>query len=124
MKESFIVFVDQHCVPYLLVWSLIGVQLIALGGDVVPSHEAQAQRLLSWHFIVVSVLITQCISLLKSFKLSVTVLEILNVLLTVLLLFCRIHIDQPSPFGETLQQILLLATHRFKLLGQVLVFNY
>lgn len=124
MKESFIVFVDQHCVPYLLVWSLIGVQLIALGGDVVPSHEAQAQRLLSWHFIVVSVLITQCISLLKSFKLSVTVLEILNVLLAVLLLFCRIHIDQPRPFGETLQQILLLATHRFKLLGQVLVFNY
>lgn len=102
MKERFIVFVHQHCVSYLLIWSLIGVKLITLGSDVVPSHEAQAQRLLSWHFIVVSVLITEYISLLKIFKLSVTVLEILNVLLTLLLLFFRIHIDQPSPFVKTL----------------------
>jgi len=117
MKESFVIFVHQHCVSYLLIWFLIGVKLITLGSDVVPSHEAQAQRLLSWHFIIVSVLITEYVSLLKVFKLFVTVLEILNVLFTILLLFCRIHVDQLSPFVKTLHQILLFTTRGFKLLG-------
>ena len=115
MKESFVIFVHQHCVSYLLIWFLISVELIALGSDVVPSHEAQAQRLLSWHFIIVSILITEYVPLLEVLKLSVTVLEILNVLIAILLLFLRIHVHQLRPFVKTLHQILLVTTHGLKL---------